>query len=575
MNVTYVEKTGKTVVTHHENVPATLQIQWLKENDQPWTAPDVPIQVTRIVKVADPADANHQLYVEETLLRVIAVDSQGDLAPNVDGVVRIDEQADETFPGEGETVFTTTTNWQFSFQREFSVATDLRPTRPNPSDFTAVPLVSGTTDIIRLRSLAGPRIKKTQLNPDPNVDPRGSFALNWNATVYVCEARHGVACGPGTPPAPHFKPTHEYVEQWLDRQHYSRHNPGGEFSRETGTNGVRDWLEAAVWDAFSDVPLQGGVFAEACNCVTGLQEEPGFGVKGEFASTMGGTQHTISWLPQNFAWDAWRWNSSFGLLQYGLLDALGAVVTSTAVHEARHCWQWSLVLTEGADEDHDLVPGFPEVLDPLALRLKDSPHVWVGGDNPEVHFGGDGGGMASDLGTGVQKTQPERDSEYFEMRAMAGTSTPTILTPQLTAANMNAPGSEPLVISPPGTTMADAIRVTVTGRRGVTTAGNKRFGEYSGGIPEVVLEVEVIPEVGLELTPANTSSGWKKILPSGCSNCTHYVGVTDAAGIAHFDVQGVEVGTYSVRLRVRQLVPAGDTPSTELLLNRLLNVEVR
>jgi hypothetical protein len=55
----------------------------------------------------------------------------------------------------------------------------------------------------------------------------------------------------------------------------------------------------------------------------------------------------------------------------------------------------------------------------------------------------------------------------------------------------------------------------------------------------------------------------------------HYVGVTDAAGIAHFDVQGVEVGTYSVRLRVRQLVPAGDTPSTELLLDRLLNVEVR
>jgi hypothetical protein len=431
------------------------------------------------------------------------------------------------------------------------------------------------TDVIRLRSLAGPRIKTADLNPDPYSDPRGSFTRNWNAAVYVCEAQHGASCNSFTPVGPHFRPVHEYVEQWLDRQHYSRHSPGGNFVRESGANGVRDWLEAAVWDALSDAPSQGPTVADACTCVTEITEETGFGEVGEFAHTIGWFQHTTTWLPQNFAWDAWRWNGSFGLLKDGFSDASTAVLTSTALHEARHCWLWTLLEGGGADQDTDFVPGSPESVDPLTLRLKDSSHVWVGGANPEAHFAGDSGALSADPQS-IREAQHERDAKFFEMRATAGTPTQTLLTPQLTQAVLDAPAQLPLVITPPGTSMADAIRVTVAGRLGVATPGNTRLGEYPpGGIASVVVEVEVTPEVGLELTPANTSNGWKKILPPGCSNCVHYVAETDTGGVAHFDVQGVEAGTYSVRVVVRQLVAEGNAPSGELLLDRSLTVEVR
>jgi len=318
-----------------------LAVEWLNEQGEPSGE-----QITRIVKVPDPTLCDHSLYVEETLLRVFAKNLLGRRLTKVDGLVRLDEKPDTAFPNSDDPrfPFTTTLDWQYAYQGNRGASSDLRQDRaPDTDPFAAIVLANGQTETLRLRSVAGPRLVTDNLGLS---EPRGFFVRTWKASIEVCESLPNTPCE--NTPVNRFVPVQATVDQWVDQQTYHRHSPGGGFQRENGQNEVRDWLEAVVWDALSDCASRGELMDYVCSQVWELKEEPGSGADHEFAhvdldSSHGVFPYQIYVYPQNFGWDAFRWDTRLGLLNYGFLDDAHGVLTSVALHKGTRYPIWCIV----------------------------------------------------------------------------------------------------------------------------------------------------------------------------------------------------------------------------------------
>jgi hypothetical protein len=494
------------------------------------------------------------LYAEDTMVRVVAVDLEGNIASKVDGVVRLDEEPNPDFPSNTPPEFITR-NWQLSYQKDPQdvvgpdLATDLRPNRQSPGDFTAVALVAGKTDPIRLRSLAGPRSEAGL-----------TFSRNWTAKLFSCDAKPSIACSSASTPTAKFKPGTKDAQQWVDQQAYSRHTAFYPFARLDGGNGVRDWMEALAWDALSDATPRGDIIAAAAQCVPSMFEGAGTGPPdgGEaYAVTGGEAPHSVTWYPQSFNFDQFRWDREVCGFDAGMRWEAAAVLTSVALHEARHCWQksWS----QSLDVDGDSLPASPESIDPYALRLKDGRHYWVGGplDNLENHFAGDAVGFGDfdlfhpDLKS-IAGQALERDAHAFEQRATVGISFRTIVTGALSSATAVP---EAMSLSA-GTTRPSAISVTVRGQTGTCDASGP------SSIPGVVVELEVVPlgQTAGSVTLAALSTAF------GYANGNRYVAVTDSGGVARLDVSASAnaAGTFNVRIWTRQIVTDGNVPGAVL-----------
>jgi hypothetical protein len=546
LDVAYCEKTGKTVATNRLVCPAQLAIEFL---DEAGNRTDPQRQVTRIVKVADPGLYGHSLYPEETLVRVVALAADHTLAQSVDAVVRIDELPNGDFPS--WSVLTTTRDWRFTYQHDLEMSTNLRSDRINPGDFTAIPLVGGKTDSLPLHSLAGPRRRTGDLG----------FAVGWDARLVACQALNAVDCTEA--PDDKLLRGDTTVTQWVDQQSYSRHEAGAEFERSLGSNSLVDWLEAAVWDAISDAPLSGGPIATTVSQeVQSIGQQPGTSPSHEWAHVSSDQPTLVMFYPMEFCFDALRWDQRLGVLKHGFLIDSPTSLAAVALHESRHCWQFAI--RQGDDVDVDFVPGHPEDSDPLAIRLKDDHYQFpdLGTGNPEAHFAGD---VESDANFETRKTQTERDAYCFETRAFAGSLAEATASNQLAAATLTL-ATTPLSVRV-GQTLPDALRITVTGRLGIEEpVENDEWGNWSGGIGDVVVEAALPPGGGMRLTPQNTAAG-------ACFGDT-CVAETDPAGVAHFDIEGITAGTYPIVLSVRKLVPEGDRLG-DVLSRESITVEVK
>jgi hypothetical protein len=429
------------------------------------------------------------------------------------------------------------------------------------------------TDVIRLRSLAGPRC----LNPEAS-NTRPTYSLTWGANLLACEGRNNTPCD--TDPTPTFIPDTAVASQWVDQQTYGRHASGDPFGGSSGGNLVRDWIEAMAWDALSAAGDRGGLVADAANCVVNVAERTGSDVARGYAFTESLFPKTTVWYPQNFDFDALRWDHWLCISNLGMKMDHAAFFTSTALHESRHCWQAAISASQ--DNDHDDLPATPESIDPLAQRLKDAPHASLGGiagSNFEAHFGGDTPAVPDPGGAGsLNSIEHERDASFFEQTATASGFPHTFIGAQLGGAQIE-PGDGNVSMTV-GALKSDAIRVKVSGDLGVCPPiQNTRYQDLVGGIPGVVVEFVVSPASGLTLAPRDTAPGYS-------ASGGRYVAVTvsDLSGFngspgpnhgyARLDATASAAGTYTVSVVVRQLVPEGNALASVFVSQSSITVTV-
>lgn len=540
--VVEAQKSGLRAMRNNTATAAELRVVWLDENGNP--VPDQPPgtarQVTRIRKTPDPTGTTPFLYVEETRLRLRATDAQGRLKSKAKGRVRLDEALNPAFPENQQ-------KWQLSYKKEFEVATDLQDTRSVASLYTSINLVGGiTTEIVSLKSLAGPR--KTSASP--------LYSREWDALLRACDAKQALPCtNDATSSTDRFKRGDFAVGQWVDHQTYERHTPGSAFNRQDGPNGVRDWLDALGWETLADLAGKGGVLSAVGGCPSDISEEAGSVPIAFWAGS------TITFGAQAITDDRIRWNQGFCSFHgEGLRTTYPRLITSLiTAHEARHCWQFKMVQENPADQDPDidLSPSDPEALDPSALRLKDSGHIWVGGNNPEVHFAG----PASHDQFALWHPQQERDAAFFERAAAASLDSLAALDIQAAVTNVAlvAPAGDPprVFLNADGVVAVDAIRVSVSSMSNQQNAGRCEDASatmYAAEARMVELTVSSGPGPGLAVLPKNTATG-------SC-NASRCLALTDNLGQASFDLSASQAGTYTINLFVPELIPDGLTANT-------------
>jgi hypothetical protein len=151
----------------------------------------------------------------------------------------------------------------------------------------------------------------------------------------------------------------------------------------------------------------------------------------------------------------------------------------------------------------------------------------------------------------------ERDSDFFEQTSTVGIPQHTLVSPSVIGGVLTAPTSGSLSLKV-GTSLGAAIQATVTGDRGVCDGDPNTELKHTiagtGGLPGIAgiaVELTAAPAAGVNFTPLNTSSGY--------TNGIVTVAETDTNGVARFDVAATAVGSYTVTLSIRQLVPDGTT----------------
>ena len=319
-------------------LPVQLGVEWLNDEEAHSES-----QVTRVRRVADPQSSGMPLFVEETRLRIVARDKAGLELAGVDGIVRLDESPNERFPSGRQTLYTA--SWQFSYQADKGVASNLRPVLQESRELSRIQMTEGKTPVVILRSLASAR-------PETGIT---HAALEWKAYINMCDAEAGRVCTPAAKTW-RFKPGAVEVEQWVDQRSYRRGTAGDEPASVPDSNGVRDWLEAATWDTYSSYALKGGLIQAAVEGMTSVGEtsEPR---RSAYAETP--SRGVITWRPWEFVTgphqggERFRWDLD-GCLKadyLGLNIATQAMLTGTALHEARHSWQLGL-----SNLDTDLFP---------------------------------------------------------------------------------------------------------------------------------------------------------------------------------------------------------------------------
>ncbi|MGV8040941.1 MAG: carboxypeptidase regulatory-like domain-containing protein [Thermoanaerobaculaceae bacterium] len=561
-------------------VPAYLDVQWLNADGT-----DAPEQVTSIVEVPDPTEPGRTYFVEETLLRIVAKDQQRMHMVNIAGRVRLDEKRDLVFPSPSrrdeprQSFLTTTRDWAITYQGDQGgVATDLRPDRPAGSSLTDVLLNQGKSITISLRSLAGPRMRADTLLGlmQTHSSEIGYTLRGWFAEMLVCQFRPGAPCEPGAPRADEALRHRAFaVEQWVDQQSYTRVWPSGPVSHAAGGNEVRDWLEALAWSAVDRAVAQPGIAGvvglNVREISEGIVPKPVTGQDGAYAVASSNTPGRITFFPENFNYDAFRWDTEFPLIYRGFGWDGKAGMTAVVLHEARHTWQYGLCA--GDDADHDWLPGSPEAIDPNARRLKDSAHLWVGGENAEGHFGGDND-VEPGFVAALASAERDRDAQTFVERASFLVGPPVLARPQLTTAEIMLPvGPAPRALPTlrVGERRSDVLHVLVSGRLGFLTPGINDYEFGGGGLwdgpgSDVVVEYEVIPHNLAVLLPTNTRE------PRGVEGRS--VGVTTLSGSSAVDVEGTTPGVGVVRVVVRQLDRDARSASPTVLFQEDVEVEV-
>jgi hypothetical protein len=515
----------------------TLKIDWLDEKGKE----SQPSPVTRIVRVSDPSKLTPWLYVEETAIRIIAVDKNDHIVTKVSGAVRLDEMPNRDFP-QG----VAGSDWRFSYKGELQVATGLQPARSSDGENTSIKFLedTGSTDVIRLRSLAGPRRRED--SPDKEL-----YARNWDALLTACEAV-GKPCGAITPTI--FGTGYGAVGQWVDQETYSPRASNGEFTHKSGGNGVRDWVEALAWDTLGDLGSAPSPMGQVAACLSPLsafgevvlpQSLPGH-TPGEWSDDL----ELVYWYPQHFRDAALRRDGDYcGYRGDGFkVTQSSSIMSSVLIHEARHCWQRQIVVNapNGQDEDSDWVPTAPEALDPMAIRLKDDRHVWVGGANPEMHFAG-----RDYKDFGLWRQQRERDAVYFEKRALDAIRPLAHLTmlsaPQLTGTLVTGTSLSLRVGSP----VLDAIQIkgTMMYLPDFARCGDPQEKVYPAFAR--IVELSVLPSTGLSMMPQFTNA-------YSC-NLGKCVAVTNADGVASIDLSARTPGTYTVSATLLDITPGCST----------------
>jgi hypothetical protein len=272
---------------------------------------------------------------------------------------------------------------------------------------------------------------------------------------------------------------------------------------------------------------------------------------------------------RGFDEDAFRWNRAYSWYDHGFQIRISNLTTQTVLHEARHRWQFNMVLgvnKQTQDTDGDFVPFVPHALDPLALRLKDDYHVSIGGSNPEAHYAGpntkDARVRRDDPsepgGTEERATQAERDASCFEDRAVRPNSGECPgLIPALRGATIEEPTSRSVSIRV-NTHMEIAIRVD--GESGADDGDpNERHARHQvspiQGVPVVFSVTPPSADALYIFDPRNT--------PRHCAPQPTAVGITGDPyggfpGKVSVDFMPITPGIYKISVTQWQLKPEGD-----------------
>ncbi|MCJ7797637.1 MAG: hypothetical protein MUQ56_12915, partial [Thermoleophilia bacterium] len=455
--------------------------------------------------------------------------------------------------------FPTTPDWRFSYQGDRFVASNLRSDRPSPGYLTSITMREGHTDPFELLSLAGPRHR------DGTTDYLATKPAAWDAILSACLALPGTPCDLVPQPPEELHPLlingRGNVGQWVDQQTYSR--SGSTLNQNT----MRDWLEAAAWDVLSNATASGDpVTAAVGNAVQVLSQDLEL-EEGDIRDVYGvvKSDHNarVSLFAEYLNFDAFRWDTWMGMYYHGLLSDSPRALTHLIFHEARHCWQFQ---TPWVDTDGDGVPDTPEAVDPHALRLKDDEYAglsqWQSG-NFEVHFNGQGNAEPPCRNPStdccLRAAQVERDADHFTVWATGGAA--NVLSNALEGVNVQQ-SANPLQIKA-GQTLGSAVVVTVYQWAGYQdTCFNKTkilsgttSARWQAAAPNVAVEFDFDNAPDLSVVPVQ-DQGKCPPLSNLC------VAMTDASGTASVGLScaaGATIGNYTIKVRVRNLVPSGDT----------------
>jgi len=186
------------------------------------------------------------------------------------------------------------------------------------------------------------------------------------------------------------------VNQWVDERTYlrRRNNSTATWGQPDAGNLTTDWLEKKVWDADTDYPATSGTETdEALNLVTKIEQDFAISRSAEVQCPPGSNPvvcQTVHWNP---AKEEVRYSlKNTHLYESGYVTDITGNKNAFAniiVHEARHCWQYDLVVRQQnplRDDDHDLAPDSPPA---SALEMRDAANGTGNDQNPDFDMAGD------------------------------------------------------------------------------------------------------------------------------------------------------------------------------------------
>jgi len=184
------------------------------------------------------------------------------------------------------------------------------------------------------------------------------------------------------------------VNEWVDERTYESRRDNPQAGWGGAMNTTTDWVEKKIWDSYVKYPTSGDPETEqALSLVEGIWEDFNLTRAGEVrctAASDSATCHIVYWNPGLEAVRYFHPGKPLYESAYKTLVGAGQKpITNLLVHEARHCWQYDLVVRDQNplnDNDHDMAPESPPA---SATELRDAPNGMGSDKNPDLDLAGD------------------------------------------------------------------------------------------------------------------------------------------------------------------------------------------